>query len=175
MYRPSQTPRLAVSSNRITREHVSAIDARPAREGGSRPHATLRAWLENTVTAAAKADGARVPPHRSHEMDQDPTSLYTFRDISRHGSSNNYSTPGRALRRGETCPSDLPGLPATGWKNCKAESSAEETELSRVAKVATRPRGTARRCPPGSFLLETTGGGGLPALPPQDDALRLAC
>ncbi|GJQ84514.1 hypothetical protein Trydic_g15414 [Trypoxylus dichotomus] len=67
MYCPSQTPRLAVSSNRITREHVSAIDARAAREGGSLPHATLRAWLEKTVTAAAKADGARVPPHRKRQ------------------------------------------------------------------------------------------------------------
>ena len=28
------------------------------------PGATLRAWLENTVTAAAVANGARVPPHR---------------------------------------------------------------------------------------------------------------
>jgi hypothetical protein len=40
---------------------------RPATVGPEtvrKPRATLRAWLENTVTAAAVADGARVPPHR---------------------------------------------------------------------------------------------------------------
>jgi hypothetical protein len=34
------------------------------RSPGGAPPATLRAWLENTVTAAAVASGARVPPHR---------------------------------------------------------------------------------------------------------------
>ena len=64
MYRPSRTPRLAVSSNRITREHKTAI-GRPTPPKERRPlHTTLHAWLENTVTAASIDNGARVPPNR---------------------------------------------------------------------------------------------------------------
>ncbi|KAJ3639106.1 hypothetical protein Zmor_004190 [Zophobas morio] len=67
MYRPSQTPRLAVSSDRITRERISApvatlrdadrsarANGRTERQGHDARNATLRAWLENTVTAAAR-------------------------------------------------------------------------------------------------------------------------
>ncbi|KXZ75868.1 hypothetical protein TcasGA2_TC034496 [Tribolium castaneum] len=81
MYRPSQTPRLAVSSNRITRERISApvtthhnvarnvrANGRTKQHGREVRNATLRAWLKNTVTVAARertthafrlTDGAR--------------------------------------------------------------------------------------------------------------------
>ena len=85
MYRPSQTPRLAVSSDRITPGHVRPSDAtgwprtatatasrrrnadpQPATDGvppaSGRP---LNAWLENTVTTGDwESLGARVPPNR---------------------------------------------------------------------------------------------------------------
>ncbi|EFA12458.1 hypothetical protein TcasGA2_TC032713 [Tribolium castaneum] len=67
MYRPSQTPRLAVSSNRITRERISApvtthhnvarnvrANGRTKQHGREVRNATLRAWLKNTVTVAAR-------------------------------------------------------------------------------------------------------------------------
>ena len=47
-------------------DHAGAYDGdRTAATREPRPlHATLHVWLENTVTAAADASGARVPPHR---------------------------------------------------------------------------------------------------------------
>ena len=47
-------------------DHAGAYDGdRTAATREPRPlHATLHAWLENTVTAAAVANDARVPPHR---------------------------------------------------------------------------------------------------------------
>lgn len=47
-------------------DHAGAYDGdRTAPTRGSRPLlATLRAWFENTVTTAAIANGARVPPNR---------------------------------------------------------------------------------------------------------------
>ena len=85
MYRPSQTPRLAVSSNRIAREYRRRTRARPheryrgapaapprgvdARQthaatrahGGSAAYTPLlHAWLKNTVTAATQGSSAHA-------------------------------------------------------------------------------------------------------------------
>jgi hypothetical protein len=44
--------------------YVGVRQTPPVRGPCNAPPATLRAWLENTVTAAAVANDARVPPHR---------------------------------------------------------------------------------------------------------------
>ena len=63
MYRPSQTPRLVVSSNRITREHVTVHDeSLPLRL--DRRDTTHCAYLEKIVTAASVDDDVRFPFHR---------------------------------------------------------------------------------------------------------------
>src|ERR1700712_711013 len=79
MYRPSQTPRLAVSSNRITREHKTVpVTAEPngracrpsERSTTTRPldnrpeHHSARLAQEHRDSRCPGANGARVPPHR---------------------------------------------------------------------------------------------------------------
>lgn len=84
MYRPSQTPRLAVSSNRITLgsmlsnsttestnahviRRINSVEEYPhltRDKAYGRPSTTLGVWHENTVTPWWYHPDGRPPPHR---------------------------------------------------------------------------------------------------------------